>query len=481
MQGGTPGVRFAPALWRGTKRTRTKMWRMTKTNKDKAQQYGGFVLTFEPGRCEKIDSALRFRRHEATEPFSSVDWKFFLRELVFLSFNFGYDFGVRDRTIDGAALMERMKIGSGTGKLKMRLFSPVMFDDPVELKDLPASLRRPQLFSTSLNLRRLEQKTWRKMFDRIKVLRAQNAAALDALAKRQFEDRRIFPVNRRTERLMEQRDAIGIAVQVAGLDRPRVLKSLDRSKVDAADSALDLLDSERIQEQDAIRIDKAVFGRLLTRGMRHARFSNGRGAEVRIHVFDRKPLESVLGIDLLIYMPLYKAYILVQYKMMRRASPGKGTWYYPVDRHLMAQLSAMNRAANILQQGSAYPIPIEDWRLTEEMFFWKFCESTRASDSESSLVHGITLPRTHLESFLRAPPQRKGRSTAKRVGYENCTRYLTTSQFVDLAKAGWIGGGASARAFIERILKANRRGGRQTLLAVISQAERLEDVPRGWH
>jgi hypothetical protein len=446
---------------------------------DKERERSGFVLTFEPGRSERIDTELRYRSHKATETFSSVDWKFHPKELVLLSFSFGYDLGVRDRTIDGAVLMERMTILGATGKLKMRLHSPVMFEEPIELKELPSALRRPQLFSTSFNVRRIEPETSQELLDRIKALRPSYAAQLDHLVKSQFEDRRIFPVTERNQRLMEQRDAIGMAVQVAGLDRDRLLKSLDASKVDTADSALDLLDSEPIQEQDALRIDQAVFGALLTQGMKHARFSNERGAQVRIHIYDRKPLESVLGIDLLIYLALYKAYILVQYKMMKRARRKDGGWYYPVDEHLLTQLSAMNRAAALMQPVAAPPIPMGDWRLSEEVFFWKFCKATRMSDSEGSLVHGITLSRPHLESFLQLS-ESQGKSGARRIGYENCMRYLTTSQFVELARAGWIGGGGSARVLLEEMLEANQSGGRQTILAIVSQAEHLKDVRRGW-
>src|SRR5262249_5249393 len=156
-------------------------------------------------------------------------------------------------------------------------------------------------------------------------------------------------------------------------------------------------------------------------------------------VYDRKPLESVLGIDLLIYMSLYKAYILIQYKMMESSDKLRGKWSYSIDDHLRNQLAAMNRAAARFGRGAS-PVPVPDWRLSEEVFFWRFCESTRLSDAEGSLVHGITLGRTHLDSFINLPESTQ-LGAAARIGYGNCHRYLSTSQFVDLAKDGWIGGG----------------------------------------
>lgn len=452
------------------------MPRKKKTKED----YGGFILTFEPGRCKKIDIALRHHREEATETFSASDWKFVPRELVFVSLGLD-DFSDSDeRAINGAALMERSKVGGGTAKLRMRLHSPVMFQKPIELEELPKHLRDDELFSTSLDLRRIPPHTWSDLLDQIRALRPDDAHNLRRLELQRSEDRRIFPSNERTERLMEQRDAIGVAIDIAGLDRRNLLKTWNPHKINEADSALDLLDTEPLQEQDAIRQDQVVFGGLLTRGMRHARFSNDHGREVRIHVYDRKPLESVLGIDLLIYLALYKSYILIQYKMMDKSSSVEGKWYYSVDSHLLDQLEAMNKAARLLGARDTDPTPMIHWRLTDEVFFWRFCEATRQSDSEGSLVHGITLGRAHLNSFLSLPEAKRLGGTNPRIGYGNCRRYLSTSQFVDLAQAGWIGGGVGAYRFIKALLKKNQTGGRQALLAFISQAEELEKLDRTW-
>jgi hypothetical protein len=452
---------------------------MSRKNKNEPD-YGGFILTFEPGRCERIDTALRYYRHEATETFSASDWKFLPRELVLVSLGLDASSDPDELAINGAALMERTKVGGATGKLKMRLHSPVMFEQPIELAELPKYLWDDELFSTSLDLRRIPPSTWRDLLDHIRAVRPGDAQAMRRLELQRSEDRRVFPSSARAERLMEQRDAIGVAIDIAGLDRPNLLKTWNPHKVAEADSALDPLDTEPLQEQDAIRQDQVVFGNLLTRGMRHARFSNDYGREVRIHVYDRKPLESVLGIDLLIYLALYKSYILIQYKMMDKSSNVEGKWYYPVDSHLLEQLRAMNRAAGLMHGGDTDPTSMIDWRLADEVFFWRFCEATRQSDSEGSLVHGITLSRPHLNSFLTLPEAKELGGSSPRIGYGNCRRYLSTSQFIELAQAGWIGGGARAYRFIEALLEKNQTAGRQTLLAFISQAEELRKLGRTW-
>src|SRR5690242_15098955 len=83
--------------------------------------YAGFLLTFEPQRTERIESSLGIYR-EAAESFSSVDWEFERKEVVFL-------FRSQEKlSLFAAVLMQRMRGSGGTGKLKMRLSDPVFFE-----------------------------------------------------------------------------------------------------------------------------------------------------------------------------------------------------------------------------------------------------------------------------------------------------------------------------------------------------------------
>jgi hypothetical protein len=315
--------------------------------------------------------------------------------------------------------------------------------------------------------------------DHIKQLRPRQSRDLVALEAARSLDRRIFPTSDRNTRLLEERDAIGMTIDIAGMDRGRVLKSLDPSRLKQANSVLDVLDFERLHEQDVIRHDQRVFGALLRPGMRHARFRSDRGTEVRVHVYDKKALETTVGIDLLIYQELFDAFILVQYKMMMRSNDPGDRWAYRVDKQMRAQLAAMGRVAALLKGNRAKSQKLTDWRLNDEVFFWKFCEATRLKDSDGALTHGITLSREHLEGFLSLPESRSGKK-AQRIGYANCHRYLTNTQFIELAREGWIGGGAHASGVIQKILEANQAGGRRAILAVIKPAESIDKRARGW-
>ena len=160
-----------------------------------------------------------------------------------------------------------------------------------------------------------------------------------------------------------------------------------------------------------------------------------------MYVYDKKPLETVLGIDLLIYPLIYKSYLLIQYKAMRRTRDGtRENWWHRIDSQILDQITAMEDVETaIVQQDIAFP-EMTCWRLNSTPFYFKFCETTRPDARDDSLIRGITLSLEHLKEFLLLP-ESEGDPGSRRIGYENCARYLNNTQFIELARDGWIGCG----------------------------------------
>jgi hypothetical protein len=71
-----------------------------------------------------------------------------------------------------------------------------------------------------------------------------------------------------------------------------------------------------------------------------------------------------------------------------------------------------------------------------------------------------------LSQFLTLPDA-KGQHGGLRVGYDNCPRYLNNTQFVDLARDGWIGGDHKAYQLVTQILAAGKTDGKSAMFAVI--------------
>ena len=85
---------------------------------------------------------------------------------------------------------------------------------------------------------------------------------------------------------------------------------------------------------------------------------------------------------------------------------------------------------------------------------------------------------THLREFLTLSDA-KGPSGGLYVGYENCPRYLNNTEFIQLARVGWIGAGVRSISLLKHVLEANAKGGRSAMLAVIDRPKKKSATWRG--
>lgn len=435
---------------------------MTQKKTQRKPPYSGYFLTFEPGRTEKITECLDYPG-EASESFSAMDWQFERREIALLSLKPG------EHSIGAVVLMDRMHGSGGTGKLKMRMWSPVIIERPIKPAEVIDVFPAAERLCTAETFRRIPHEEWPHVLAAIKSLRPELASKLDALVALREQQRVLTGDDQKILRLTEQRDALGLVLDIASLDRKTILREAHLSKMDTAQSVLDLLDGEPLQEQDLIRQDQSVFESLLmTEGSHGRRFDGVGSREVRVYVYDKKPLETVLGIDLLIFLADFKTYLLLQYKCMEPKSDDQGkTWSYLVDPQLHKQIQAMDSAVAAMERlPPLAATSMNDWRLTEEAFYFKFCETTRPDARDDALVAGITLDHSFLKHFLTLPAAR-GKWGGQRIGYGNCPRYLNNTQFVDLAREGWIGCDQRGYALISQVIAAGRAGGRSAMFAVI--------------
>lgn len=438
---------------------------MSKKKTTTPKQYSGFVLTFEPERtqwlAERLHSGTEFK-----ESFSALDSKFERRELVLLVLN------AEPMSISAFALMERMHGSGGSGKLKMRMSKMVVFEEPVT----DSEFLIPNLHSvicTPETLKRTEPNTWDALIVALCQVRPKSAEAITQLISSRETERRLLGQSNRVARLNEQRDGLGLTLDIAQIDRAPVMKAMKVDEIENANSILDLLDAMPVQERSLLEHDARIFNLLLgQQASQSAVFSDGSERSVRVHVVDKTNLETVLGIDLIIYSTCYENFLLLQYKRMDKGSEG---WAYQVNpsSNLHSQLSSMAAFRAAANSIPALPFSPTLWsyRLNDEPFYFKFCEQFRPGARDDSLVPGITLSEPHLREFLTVP-EIAGVRNGLSVGYHNCPRYLNNTEFIQLARVGWIGAGQQSVALLKKVLHANQEGGRAAMLAVI-------DTPKG--
>jgi hypothetical protein len=436
----------------------------------KPAEYSGFVLTFEPERTEWLADRL-YSGRDLADSFSALDWEFERRELVLLVLS-------KDPlAISAMALMERMHGSGGSGKVKMRMSNIVTFDPPIQagellLSDLEAVMCTPE------TLKRTNKSNWDGLLGDLRMSRPASSESIDQLIVLRAEERRLLGQSNRIERLNEQRDGVGLSLDIAELDKGKVLKSLKAEKVDTAPSILDLLDGLPIHERTLLEHDARIFEMLLGDvPSTSAMFSDGSEKSVRVHVVDQRPIETVLGIDLIIYSTCYESFLLLQYKRMEKH--GKD-WSYRISptSNINDQLDRMGAFRSTASSMPPSPATLWSYRLHDGPFYFKFCEQFRPDARDDSLIKGITMPESHLREFL-ALPEAKGSGGGLSVGYDNCPRYLSNTEFIQLARVGWIGAGPQSISLLKQVLEANARGGRSAMFAVIDTPKKKSASGRG--
>ncbi|MFM0596834.1 hypothetical protein [Paraburkholderia dilworthii] len=358
----------------------------------------------------------------------------------------------------------------------MRLSDALIFENPISVHEADNSNGFVETVSTAEHLQRIDAQAWTALIDLVKKLRPMHAQDVDRLVAKRLEERRLFGDDNRMNRLTEQRDAVGLCLDIAGLDRRGILRSGNTSRVDSAGSVLELLNAQPVSERSLVEQDARIFRTVLATGSDTGEFVGAAGRSVRTYVTDATPIETATGVDLLIYQEQYNSFLMLQYKGMQLDDVVRG-WSYRVDgTNLDHQISAMKR----IRSASSPPAvlsALRDLRLNDEPFYFKFCERTRPDASDDSLIAGITMSAPHVEHFLSLPEAiRQGHG--RRIGYENCPRYFNNSEFVTLARSGWIGCGAATTNLMAEILAVRERG-RSAILAVIGGPSELRASDRG--
>lgn len=233
-----------------------------------------------------------------------------------------------------------------------------------------------------------------------------------------------------------------------------------------------------MHERTLLEHDARIFELLLfNKFCKSASFTNDSDRAVRIYVVDQTLIETVLGIDLIIYNTCYENFLLLQYKRMINNGDG---WHYHVNpsSNLHTQLSSMATFCSAVSSELTSAPTLWSYRLNDEPFYFKFCEQFRPSARDESLIPGITLCKPHLSEFLTLP-EAKGPNGGTSIGYYNCPRYLNNTEFVQLARMGWIGAGSQASALLRKVLEANAIDGRSAMLAVLDVPKKKSASGRG--
>ena len=280
--------------------------------------------------------------------------------------------------------------------------------------------------------------------------------------------RQLSSVDQQT--MEEQRDAVALGLEIAGLDSRRLVPSAERQTEPAPFLNAVPTDATGTSEASIIRTDSRTFEDwipeeadihdvVIFRDPRDSR------RQVTVLYADKERAERVLGTDLIYYRKERPGYVVVQYKRMRHhANSPHAKWRFRPDDQMEKEIQRM-RALAIPPTAS----DAEEWRLSPDPFFFKLVPDLRARPPEHRLSEGMYLPLGYLEALLQSP------TLGKTIGYHNAGRWFSNTQFVELMTSGFIGSSGKLTGDLTELISQSLQGGRG---AVVVRDESADAPPR---
>ncbi len=270
----------------------------------------------------------------------------------------------------------------------MRLHDFLEVDPPLPLDDVARRLEGTVAarFDAARQARgaQFDPRTWEAVRLAVVAGRPELAAGLERL-ERKAEARRPRLYRGDVEPIVAyEHDAVGLALELAGMDRRPVLNAWVGTETAPF---LDGLEEFRVPEDRMIEHDSRVFGgwQLLREGaVGMVQFQQGPRQLTVINV-NRAGVEHALGVDLVCYNHEFDAYVLVQYKRMLPRSDGKGYQFRPDDQ----TRRELDRLRQIVPSPDA-PSSIQQFRLDTRT---RRCTTAWTS---SRLVPGVSCSGSHL-------------------------------------------------------------------------------------
>lgn len=215
-----------------------------------------------------------------------------------------------------------------------------------------------------------------------------------------------------------------------------------------------------ITEDSVIEHDARVVGgfNLVDSDITGRAVFESKGRFLEVYTANRRPLESVFGVDLIYLNVTKECVVMLQYKMLepQRDERGKITdWIFRPNDQLTAEINRMKKFNAEREAG-----PFE-YRFNDEVFYLKFVKRDGAITDG-----GIVLPLTHYEVISRDPAFRGAKGGLK-VNYNSLSgRYLRPSGFIDLMSSGYIGAHAKATEGFKILIETVINGGRSVVAAM---------------
>lgn len=184
-----------------------------------------------------------------------------------------------------------------------------------------------------------------------------------------------------------------------------------------------------------------------------ARFRKHDG-DLEIYTANRRPLEQLLGVDLIYLNERRGALVLIQYKMLERDRDTGEGWQVRVDWQFENELDRMRRFDLDLDPGGPY-------RLHPGAFFVKMMKRHSAASAA-----GIVISLGHFDHMLGHGGLRGSRGGLRIDHAELDGHYLRSEAFVELVRSGYVGTRGATTHHLQSMIEATLSEGRAVVAAI---------------
>ncbi|MCA7965547.1 hypothetical protein [Burkholderia cenocepacia] len=405
---------------------------------------GGFLISFEPERSRLFEDRARAGHYFSLE-LSRLDNSAKTREFFLVCFD------GEGKEISAAAMASYKAGPQNTGARNYR-FSDFVFFKPISVTQLESMVspgtKKSLVKSVGGVARRMSPVAWDEVRLTVSALLPSVASELEALWQKVCQPERI-ETSSNLQTLALQRDAIGLALDCAKLgntrrDVFRKAKPVDENAKE--DSFISYLEGVApTQERELVDYDRNAFASLeLPDFAVTGDLSIGEGSrKLHVQTLDKGPLETALGVDLLIYLADLASLVMIQYKCCENKN---SEWAYRANRQFHDQMESMRQAEIAFEQmrnsrvnGHHAPEALmHQSRLCTAPFYVKFCKRLPLQRQDGELCDGRLLRRADVATLLELK-ETQGPRFGKIVKYDSIPRHMSNSDFSGLVSGGWIG------------------------------------------
>lgn len=264
--------------------------------------------------------------------------------------------------------------------------------------------------------------------------------------------------------LARQKEALTTALMLGGFDRSE-LREWTPSGNNNEMSFLEGLPSCRLREDQMIVNDLQTFPKmdlLKTTPFSSAVFQ-GDNKRLTVILANKLELERQTGTDLIYYNETYKSFVMIQYKALEKEAHD-AVFRFPSSQ-LTEEIERMDKLLKLLSEIKSEDNP-NNFRISENPFFLKFCSREVLNPDDSGLIPGMYLPLELWKSLEGCEKSLNGPKGGRFLSYKNVGRYFDNTEFSHLVSKSWVGTRIEQSEVLEDLIKEIITTGKSAMLAI---------------